>query len=216
MCCSSIRSRSKSIEHSLVYAALAASLAVAFGLTIAYIAQRRLTPIAPVLVFLAMAPFVIPGIVLAIGFYAAYGPPPLSLNGTATILILAFAVRFLPIAYANCAAAMRSINPEMEEAGRIFGSTRAAVLRRIVAPMLKRSLAGAWLLAFIPATREVSTAVFLVGAHTRVLSVLMLDLSEEGMFEALAALGTILLLVTVAIVAMGLKALGRDFMLNRA
>ena len=32
--------------------------------------------------FLAMAPFVIPGIVLAIGFYAAYTRPPLVLYGT--------------------------------------------------------------------------------------------------------------------------------------
>jgi len=46
-----------------------------------------------------MAPFVIPGIVLAIGFYAAYAPPPLALYGTATILILAYTTRFLPIAY---------------------------------------------------------------------------------------------------------------------
>ena len=46
-----------------------------------------------------MAPFVVPGIVLAIAFYAAYAPPPLALYGTATILILAFATRFLPIGY---------------------------------------------------------------------------------------------------------------------
>ena len=46
--------------------------------------------------FLAMAPFVIPGIVMAIGFYAAYAGPPLSLYGTATLIILAFTARFLP------------------------------------------------------------------------------------------------------------------------
>ena len=67
-----------------------------------------------------MAPFVIPGIVLAIGFYAAYAPPPLALYGTATILILAYTTRFLPIAYTSSAAGMRSINPEMEEAVRIL------------------------------------------------------------------------------------------------
>ena len=54
--------------------------------------------------FLCMAPFVIPGIVLAIGFYAAYAPPPLALYGTALILILAFTTRFLPIGYVNARA----------------------------------------------------------------------------------------------------------------
>ena len=72
-----------------------------------------------------MAPFVIPGIVLAIGFYAAYAPPPLALYGTARILILAFTTRFLPIAYTSTAPpAIRSINPEMEEAVRILGGGR--------------------------------------------------------------------------------------------
>ncbi len=85
-------------------------------MAIAYIVSRRLLPFARVLSFVAMAPFVVPGIVLAIAFYAAYAPPPLALYGTALILILAFATRFLPIGYANADAAIRVVNPEMEEA----------------------------------------------------------------------------------------------------
>ena len=65
--------------------------------------SRKLVPLSNVLAFLCMAPFVIPGIVLAIGFYAAYATPPLALYGTAAILILAFTTRFLPIAYTSSA-----------------------------------------------------------------------------------------------------------------
>jgi iron(III) transport system permease protein len=162
-----------------------------------------------------MAPFVIPGIVLAIGFYAAYAPPPFSLYGTATILILAFTTRFLPIGYANASAAMRSINPEMEEAVRILGGGRLVAVRRVVAPLLKRSLLGAWLLVFIPATRELSSAIFLYGPNTRTMSVMLLDLSEEGNFEHLSALGLMLLLATIVIVGVGYRLTGRDFMLRR-
>ena len=75
--------------------------AIVLALLVAYIVMRRLVRFAGVLGFLAMAPFVIPGIVLAIGFYAAYAAPPLSLYGTALLIILAFTTRFLPIAYAN-------------------------------------------------------------------------------------------------------------------
>ena len=96
----------------------------ALSLAIAYVVTRKLVPWSNVLAFLCMAPFVIPGIVLAIGFYAAYAPPPLALYGTATILILAYTTRFLPIAYTSSAAGMRSINPEMEEAVRILGGGR--------------------------------------------------------------------------------------------
>jgi iron(III) transport system permease protein len=163
-----------------------------------------------------MAPFVIPGIVMAIGFYAAYAPPPLALYGTATILILAFTTRFLPVAYTSSAASIRSVNPEMEEAVRILGGGRLLAIRKVLVPLLKKSLAGAWILVFIPATRELSAAIFLVGPNTRVISVMLFDLSEEGNFEVLSALGVILLVTTIAIAALGFRLIGRDFMLRRA
>ncbi len=83
-------------------------------------------------------------------------------------------------------------------------------------PLLRKSLIGSWLLVFIPATRELSTAIFLVGAKTRVISVMMLDLSENGSFETLAALGFFLLGVTIVVVLIGYRLVGRDFMLRRA
>ncbi len=205
----------QSVVNSFTYAAAAACISITLALAIAYIVSRRLLPWAGVLSFVAMAPFVVPGIVLAIAFYAAYAPPPLALYGTATILILAFATRFLPIGYANADAAIRSINPEMEEAVRILGGGRLLAIRSVLAPLMKRSLIGAWLLVFIPATRELSTAMFLYGPKTRTMSVMLMDMSEEGNFESLAALGFLLLASTLIIVGLATSLLGRDFMLRR-
>jgi iron(III) transport system permease protein len=202
------------IINTFVYSGITAFAAIALSLAIAYVVTRKLVPWSNVLAFLCMAPFVIPGIVLAIGFYAAYAPPPLALYGTATILILAYTTRFLPIAYTSSAAGMRSINPEMEEAVRILGGGRLLAIRKVLAPLLKRNLAGAWILVFIPATRELSSAIFLVGPNTRVISVMLFDLSEEGNFEVLSALGMILLVTTLIIAAIGFKAIGRDFMVR--
>ncbi len=204
------------IIHSFVYSAATAFIAVALALAIAYIVSRRLTRRTGILTALCMAPLVIPGIVLAIGFYAAWAPPPLALYGTAALLVLGYTARFLPIAYTSCMASLRSLNPEMEEAVRILGGSQLRAIGSVVVPLLKTSLVGTWLLVFIPATRELSTAIFLVGAKTRVISVMMLDLSENGSFETLAALGFFLLGVTVVIVLAGYKLLGRDFMLRRS
>ena len=205
----------QSVINSFTYAAAAACIAITLGLSIAYIVSRKLLPYAGILSFLAMAPFVVPGIVLAIAFYAAYAPPPFTLYGTATILILAFATRFLPIGFANADAAIRSINPEMEEAVRILGGGRLVAIRKVMAPLMKRSLIGAWLLVFIPATRELSSALFLYGPKTRTMSVMLMDMSEEGNFEHLAALGFLLLAATLVIVGLASMLLGRDFMLRR-
>jgi iron(III) transport system permease protein len=205
----------QTILNTFVYSGVTAFAAISLSLAIAYVVNRKLVPFGNVLAFLCVAPFVVPGIVLAIGFYAAYAPPPLALYGTATILILGFTTRFLPIAYTSSAAGLRSINPEMEEAVRILGGSRLLAIRKVLIPLLKKSLAGAWILVFIPATRELSSAIFLVGPNTRVISVMLFDLSEEGNFEVLSALGVILLVVTVAIAAIGSRMIGRDFMLRR-
>ena len=204
----------QAIVNTFVYSGITAFAAIGLSLAIAYVVTRKLVPWSNVLAFLCMAPFVIPGIVLAIGFYAAYAPPPLALYGTGTILVLAYTTRFLPIAYTSSAAGMRSVNPEMEEAVRILGGGRLTAIRRVLAPLLKRNLAGAWILVFIPAARELSSAIFLVGPNTRVISVMLFDLSEEGNFEVLSALGMILLVVTLVIAAIGFKAIGRDFMVR--
>ena len=128
-----------SLVRSIVYAAIAAFAALALALVIAYVVKRSLLRFGSVLAFLCMAPFVIPGIILAIGFYAAYAPPPLLLAGTALIIIVAFTTRLLPIAYQNSAAGIASIHVEMEEAVRILGGGRLTAIRRVVAPLLKRS-----------------------------------------------------------------------------
>src|SRR5205823_888761 len=62
--------------HTFVYGGAAAIIALAVALAIAYVAHRRLVPFSSALTYVAMAPFVIPGIVLAIGFYAAYTRQP--------------------------------------------------------------------------------------------------------------------------------------------
>jgi len=51
---------------------------------------------------------------------------------------------------------------------------------------------------FIPATRELSSAIFLYTTGTQVLSVLLFDKSDEGNFEILASIGLVLVIVTVA------------------
>lgn len=203
------------VWNTIWYSAAAATLAVLIAVLVAYIVGRRLVWFGQVLSFLAMAPFVIPGIVMAIGFYAAFSAPPVALYGTAAIIILAFSARFLPIAFASATSAISAVHPEMEEAARILGCGRLETIVRITASLLKKSLLGAWLIVFIFATRELSAAIFLVGPNTRTMAVLLYDLSEAGDFEVLSALGGILLGITALVVLVGMKLVGRDFMLRR-
>lgn len=203
------------ILNTVLYSGATALVCVGMGICIAYATQRRITPFPVFVQFLALAPVAVPGLILAIGLYAAYAGPPFSLYGMGVLIVIAFTTRFLPIAVAASAAGVRALNPELEEAVRILGGSRITVLTRVVAPLLKKTLLGAFVLVFVICTKELSTAVFLTGPGSRVVSVLTLDLSEQGNYETLAAMGVVLVVIVTVVVAIGMKLAGRDFMLRR-
>ncbi|CAN7621013.1 iron ABC transporter permease [Acidovorax sp. LjRoot66] len=203
------------IVNTVLYSGATALVCVGMGICIAYATQRRITPFPVFVQFLALAPVAVPGLILAIGLYAAYAGPPFSLYGMGVLIVIAFTTRFLPIAVAASSAGVRALNPELEEAVRILGGSRITVLTRVVAPLLKKTLLGAFVLVFVICTKELSTAVFLTGPGSRVVSVLTLDLSEQGNYETLAAMGVVLVVIVTVVVAIGMKLAGRDFMLRR-
>ncbi|HEX8967970.1 MAG TPA: iron ABC transporter permease [Chloroflexota bacterium] len=196
------------IEHSLTYAAAAATIVSVLALVSAYASARHLIPGAQILGFVAMAPFVVPGIVLAIGFYSAYARPPLLLYGTAWMLILVFATRFLPVAYSGSETALRGIDVDLESAVRTLGGSQLTTFRRVTVPLLRRSIVANWLLVFVPSLRELSAAIFLFTPATAVMSTLIFDLSDAGNFEPVSALGIIMMLLTFVLVALAFRAFG--------
>ncbi len=204
------------LVNTVLFSGATALVCVVMGMCVAYATARRITPFPAFVQFLALAPVAVPGLILAIGLYAAYAGPPFSLYGTGALIVLAFTTRFLPIAVTACGAAVRSLNPELEEAVRILGGGRLTVLRRVVAPLLSKTLVGVFILVFVICTKELSTAVFLTGPASRVVSVLTLDLSEQGNYESLAAMGVVLVVIVTLVVGIGMRIAGRDFMLRRS
>jgi iron(III) transport system permease protein len=196
------------IQHSLLYAAAAATIVSVLAVITSYASIRRLVPGARILSFLAMAPFVVPGIVLAIGFYGAYARPPLLLYGTAWMLILAFATRFLPVAYSGSESALRGLDVDLENAVRTLGGSQLTTFRRVTLPLLRRSILANWLLVFVPSLRELSAAVFLFTPATAVMSTLIFDLSDAGNFEPVSALGILMMLLTFVLVALAYRVFG--------
>ena len=174
-------------------------------------------PFGGVLSFLCLAPFVVPGIVLAIGFYAAYASRPLALYGTAAIMILAFTTRFLPIAYANSLGR----HPRRQSGD---GGSRAHPRRRRLTAHPPR---GGAVAEGLPARRlapglhpgdaRAVAAVFLYGPNTRVMSVMLLNLTEEGVARSrLRRSACCCWSSSSPLSALGYALMGRDFMERRS
>jgi iron(III) transport system permease protein len=198
------------IAHSFEYGFAAATIALVVAVAIGVAVTRKLVPAGSLLSFTCMAPFVVPGIILAIGFYSAYSRKPIVLYGTAWILIVAFATRFLPIAYSNITTALNTLSADLENAARTLGASRLRSLRTITIPLLRTAMLSGWLLVFIPALRELSCAIFLFTPRTAVMSTVIFDFSDAGNFEAVATMGIIIMVVTLVMVGLMYRFLGRS------
>ena len=117
--------------------------------------------------FLALAPIVIPGVVLAVGLFIAYTRPPFVLYGTLWILFVAYVTKEMPVGYAQSDATFKGVPPELEEAGRILGAGRLRVLREITAPLARSGIIATWCFIFIGVIRELSASIILFTPSTR-------------------------------------------------
>lgn len=196
--------------NSLELAALAALLALAFALLLAY--GKRLHPSPPVVgaVRLAGLGYAVPGTVIAIGVIipfawidnsldawmrATFGiSTGLLLSGTLTALLFAYLVRFLAVAMQTVESGLGKVKPSMDEAGRSLGLAPGQVLSRIHLPMLKGSLLTALLLVFVDVLKELPATLILRPFNFNTLAVRAFELaSDERLAESAPAALTIVL-----------------------
>jgi iron(III) transport system permease protein len=203
------------IVNTLELGVLTASVGAGLAALLAYMARRRAVIGHQLIGFLALSPIAIPGVVLAVALFIAYTRPPLILYGTLWILFVAYVTKEMPVGYAQSDATFRAIPAELEEAGRILGAGRLRVLGEITAPLARSGVIAAWCFIFIGVIRELSASIILFTPDTKVMSVVIFDLKEEGQFGAIAVLGLFMIVMTFAVVVLMERVLGRDFMGGR-
>jgi iron(III) transport system permease protein len=194
---------------------LTATLGTLLATLIAYITNRNLFRGARYLSFFALAPLVIPGIVLAVGLFIAYTRPPLVLYGTVWILFVAYLTKEMPIGFSQAESTFRSIHPELEDASRIIGANRLTSLKDVTAPLARSGLIAAWSFIFIGVIRELSASILLFAPKSKVVSVVIFDLKEEGQVGVIAVLGILLLAVSFVVILGVQWFAGRDVVATR-
>jgi iron(III) transport system permease protein len=125
---------------------------------------------------------------------------------------LAYVTKEMPVGYSQADATFKGVHAELEDAGRILGAGRLRVLGEITAPLARSGIIATWCFIFIGVIRELSASIILFTPNTKVMSVVIFDLKEEGQFGAIAVLGLFMLVMTFATVILMQRVLGRDFM----
>jgi iron(III) transport system permease protein len=194
---------------------LTATIGTLVATLIAYITNRNLFRGARYLSFFALAPLVIPGIVLAVGLFIAYTKPPLVLYGTIWILFVAYLTKEMPIGFSQAESTFKSIHPELEDASRIIGANRLMALKDVTAPLARSGLIAAWSFIFIGVIRELSASILLFAPSSKVVSVVIFDLKEEGQVGVISVLGILLLVASFAVILAMHWFAGRDVVATR-
>jgi putative spermidine/putrescine transport system permease protein len=113
-----------------------------------YLVNLKLPKVRPVMDFIAVLPFVVPPIVLAVGILKLFNRPSLTwLISGPHILALTYVILALPFTYRALDAGMRAINLRtLTEAAQSVGASWITILVRIILPNLRYAmLAGAFL-----------------------------------------------------------------------
>ena len=155
------------------------------------------------------------GMINTLLIFAGIIDTPIQMMNTDFAIMVGMTYVYLPLMVLPLYAAMERLDFSLVEAAYDLYATRLRVLLRVIIPLVRPGIVAGSILVFIPATRELSAAIFLYSIKSRVLSVLLFDKSDEGNFEILAAIGLILVVITIGMVLIGFRILGRDFMLRR-
>ncbi len=158
------------VANTFTLAGLAALVAVAVALLLAYAARTVKHPVVHGANRLAILGYALPGAVIAVGILLPLGRldnalaawmqeqfgirTGLLLTGSMAALIYAYVVRFLAVAFQTAEAGLSRVTLSMDDAARSLGYTPARTLWRVHVPIISGSLATAALLVFVDVMKE--------------------------------------------------------------
>jgi len=143
---------------------------------------------------IASLPLVFPGIVLGLAIMIFYLNVDVGIYGTIWIMFISYITRFMPYGLRYNTTSMLQIHRELEESAAMCGASWTTTFRRIVLPLLKPGLVAGWIYVMIVSIRELSTSILLYSPDTRVVSIVIWELWENGQYVELSALGVLFIL----------------------
>lgn len=184
------------IANTFLYSLLATLAITLAGGLMSYVIVRRESRWSGLLDAVLMVPYVVPGVVMAIGFLLVFNAPPIDLVGTAGIIVLILFIRRLPYGVRATTAVLRQIKPSIEEAAISLGASPAKAFFKVTVPLMMPGIVAGAMMSFITSINELSSTLLLYNGRTTTMPVKVFVAVLDGEFGLAAALSTILLVST--------------------
>jgi len=148
--------------------------------------------------------FGIPGIVM--GTALVYGGLQLSFfYQTLALLIIAYMLRFLPLAVGSVRTSTEHLDPSLVKSARVLGATPREVFTRITLPLTMRGIIAGAALVFLESMRELEATLLLGPTGFETLSTYLWRVYEAGYFGRAAIPGLLLVVISACALAIMLS-----------
>jgi 2-aminoethylphosphonate transport system permease protein len=184
---------------SLLTGLVASAIALTLGTWAALAVRRmrgRLRRMASVAFLL---PIAVPSVSVGLGLLVAFSRPPLLLNGTPVIVLIAHVVLVTAFAYGSVSAGLARLPAHYEQVAASLGARPGYVLWRVTLPLITPSLVAAAGLCFALSMGGLGATIMVYPPDWVTLPVGIFALTDRGSVFDGAALTVLLLAVTVGV-----------------
>ncbi len=189
----------QALFSTMTLAGIATPIAGLLAMISAVLVVRKKFPGKRLLEGLIMTPFAIPGTLVGISYILAFNKPPLLLVGTGAILVINYVIRELPVGLEGGVAALRQIDPSIEEAASDLGADQATIFRTVILPLLRPAFISSMSYTFVRSMTAVSAIIFLISARWYHITIQIYNFSENIRFGLASVLSTTLIIIVLAV-----------------
>lgn len=194
-----------SLVASLVTGATASAVALVSG-TWAALSLRRIGRVVPrrILDLCFFVPSAVPSVSIGLGLLVAFSQPPVLLNGTRLIVMIAHFTLVSAFTFGTVTAGLARLPVDCEQVAESLGARPFYRLRRVTLPLLLPYLVAAFSLSFALSMGELGATVMIYPPGWATLPVHIFTLSDRGAVFDAATL-TMLLGFAALVVLLGLS-----------
>jgi putative spermidine/putrescine transport system permease protein len=198
----------EALRTSIVLASLATVFSLLIGVPCAYAIVRYDFKGKQFLSTLFVSPLSLPSIVFGVslltyfnmvGFYFTFGK-----------LLVAHVILVIPYVLRTTMAAFIGLDVSLEDAAKNLGADEIQTFGKITLPLIKPGLIAGGVFAFATSFDDLGVAIFLSDYKTYTLPVTLFAFMKSSFSPAIAAVSSVLLIITFAVIVVIEKTMGVD------